>query len=87
MACMRVHGRVFQFEPIDGNRLATAPSGAHVTKRSLRSLQRPQPPGLVWRLCALGLLLLFNAVAPQAGIVALASCLAHLPGAESEPIL
>ncbi len=34
----------------------------------------------VLRLCALGLLLLLNAMTPQAGIVALASCLAHLPG-------
>ena len=43
---------------------------------------------IVLRLCALGLLLLLNAMAPQAGIVALASCLAHLPGpatAESDP--
>jgi hypothetical protein len=32
------------------------------------------------RLCALGLLLLLNAMTPQAGLVALASCLAHLPG-------
>lgn len=35
---------------------------------------------IIFRLCALGLLLLLNAMTPQAGIVALASCLAHLPG-------
>lgn len=35
---------------------------------------------LLWRMCALGSLLLLNAMTPQAGIVALASCLAHLPG-------
>ena len=35
---------------------------------------------LLLRVCALGLLLLLNAMSPQAGIVALASCLAHLPG-------
>ena len=43
--------------------------GAHMTVRSI-----------LLRLCALGLLLLYDAMTPQAGIAALASCLAHIPG-------
>lgn len=35
---------------------------------------------LVIRLSALGVLLLLDVLAPTAGIAALASCLAHLPG-------
>jgi hypothetical protein len=33
--------------------------------------------------CALGLLLLYDAMTPQAGIAALAGCLAHLPGPDT----
>jgi hypothetical protein len=35
---------------------------------------------MLFRLCALGLLLVFDAMTPQAGIAAIASCLAHVPG-------
>ena len=52
-----------------GSPFASYPGGAHMTVRQL-----------LLRLCALGLLLLLNSLSPQAGIVALASCLAHLPG-------
>ncbi|MGE3707259.1 MAG: hypothetical protein AB7I13_18460 [Vicinamibacterales bacterium] len=35
------------------------------------------------RVCALGLLLLYDAMTPQAGLAALAGCLAHLPGPDT----
>ena len=46
--------------------------GAHMTVRSF-----------ILRLCALGLLLLYDAMSPQAGFAALAGCLAHLPGPDT----
>ena len=64
-----VHHRMFHPARGRGNRFAMYFCGAHMTVRQL-----------LLRVCALGLLLLLNAMSPQAGIVALASCLAHLPG-------
>ena len=64
-----VKPRVFYPGRSGGSHIARETGGAHMTVRSI-----------IWRLCALGLLLLLNAMTPQAGIVALAGCLAHLPG-------
>ena len=77
VVCTRGQRRVFRSGVGPGRGLAEDPGGAHVTVRSV-----------VLRLCALGLLVLLNAMTPQAGIAVLASCLAHLPGpatADSDP--
>jgi hypothetical protein len=52
-----------------GRQLAKKGNGAHMTVRTF-----------VRCLCALGLLLIANAVAPQAGFAALAGCLVRVPG-------
>jgi hypothetical protein len=67
--CRPVHHRMFHPVMGSGSRFASCLGGAHMTVRQL-----------LLRVCALGLLLLLNTLSPQAGIVALASCLAHLPG-------
>ena len=69
--------RVFYSAEASGRHFAPGDRGAHMTVRSF-----------AFRMCALGLLLLLNAMSPQAGLVALASCLAHLPGpATADPDL
>ena len=66
------------------------PCGCQVTQLAAAALRQDNMVhmslrSILLRACALGLLLLINALIPQAGIVAFAGCFVHVPGPRRGP--